>query len=392
KGKAVEEAPEVITRWVPPLPHYNGENIGWFEKAKRAYPESRVRLCPTVSEFGKDSKTLAGYCNLATTGQLRNYCHASQDWVINAIKPYLQSINAFKTKLNFYKGPILNMFHQRANKIPDHTPVTPVEPTGDEKTDSDALQYLTVCTLKYMLDHSPAGMFWMSQENCPFELKENDWRSFRYLSEDVWRGVELLKFAIAQQKVRQQARVGTSRAHDLASQYPIYGKPQLGQVPGCISQAVTNIPVGDEKIVADSGLDRDQIVQLAHEDLGIALEKAGADSKNTLDDRKAANARSRKLQSSVRILRTQNRLAGSSAPSSQPSPTPKAKARRTLQRAKHQQQTKPLSNQYVDEDDDMDDVDTADLDNVATKYEDHESMDDLDDLDEWQDDRSGGYR
>ncbi|KAG9755285.1 hypothetical protein KCU73_g5499, partial [Aureobasidium melanogenum] len=167
-----------------------------------------------------------------TTGQLRAYLHPSQDWVINAIKPYLQSINAFKAKLNFHKGPILKQFHQRANKIPDHTPVTPIKPTGDERTDNNALQHLTVSTLKYMLNHSPAGIFWMSQNNRPFELKSNDWRSFRYISEDVWRAVELLKFAIAQKKVKQQARVGTSRAHDLASQYPIYGKPQLGQVPG----------------------------------------------------------------------------------------------------------------------------------------------------------------
>ncbi|KAH0157361.1 hypothetical protein KCU67_g7935, partial [Aureobasidium melanogenum] len=164
------------------------------EKAKRAYPESRVRLCPTVGEFGKDNKTLAGYCNLATTGQLRAYLHPSQDWVIHAIKPCLQSINGFGDKIFFNKGPILNQFHQRANTIPGHTPVIPIKPTGDERTDNNALQHLTVSTLKYMLNHSLAGIFWMSQDNCPFELKKNDWRSF--------------------------------------SQYPMYGKPQLGQVPG----------------------------------------------------------------------------------------------------------------------------------------------------------------
>ncbi|KAH0382921.1 hypothetical protein KCU92_g5754, partial [Aureobasidium melanogenum] len=229
---------------------------------------------------------------------------------------------------------------------------------------------------------------------------------------------DTVKALFEEQYLIIESRPIESRHHLFLDDRPSYWPMVYGTDVGhgtnnlSISQAVTNIPVKEEvfiwinqvwlewlealqKIVADSGLDRDQIVQLAQEDLGIALEKARADSINTLDDRKAANARSRKLQSSVRILRTQNPLAGSSAPSSQPSSTPKAKARRTLQRSKHQQQTKPLSDEYVDEDDDMDDVDTlntADLDNVATQYEDHESMDDLDDLDEWQDHRSGGYR
>ncbi|KAG9524119.1 hypothetical protein KCU93_g6294, partial [Aureobasidium melanogenum] len=194
-----------------------------LEHLKLILPELFSSTTDFSMEVGerKNNKTLAGYCNLATTGQLRNYCHASQDWVINAVQPYLQSINGFGAKIFFNKGPILNQFHQRANTIPDYTPVTPIKPTGDERTDNNALQHLTVSTLKYMLDHSPADIFWMSQDNCPFELKENDWRSFRYISEDVWRAVELLKFAIAQQKVKQQARVGTSRAHDLASQYLI---------------------------------------------------------------------------------------------------------------------------------------------------------------------------
>ncbi|KAG9856728.1 hypothetical protein KCU98_g678, partial [Aureobasidium melanogenum] len=72
KGRAVEEAPKVLTKYMAPLQQYPGDGKSFYDKAARLWEITRP-LVPGISEFGKDNKTLAGYCNLFDTSQLRSY-------------------------------------------------------------------------------------------------------------------------------------------------------------------------------------------------------------------------------------------------------------------------------------------------------------------------------
>ncbi|KAG9696270.1 hypothetical protein KCU95_g4393, partial [Aureobasidium melanogenum] len=118
KAKVLEEALVVITQYKAPLQKCPGEDKVPYFKALRGYGEARMRLCPSMFEIGKDNKLPAGYCNLADTASLRYYVHCSQDWVINAIGPYLDSVKKVDEMPTSNKGPILNQLHQRANTRP----------------------------------------------------------------------------------------------------------------------------------------------------------------------------------------------------------------------------------------------------------------------------------